>query len=73
MKLHELATKVNELMADVVEGKLSPNTPVVIINSENGGEIYLPTKVELETHYDGDVNGIPSPVGQTIWIGVIDQ
>ena len=73
MKLHELATRVNELMADVVEGKLSPNTPVAIINTENGGEIYLPREVKLETHYDGEVNCIPIPVGQTVWIEVEDQ
>ena len=70
MKLHELATKVNELMADVIEGKLSPDTPVEVLNIETGGEIYIPQGVELETHYAGDDQ--EHILNHTVWIKVVD-
>ena len=72
MKLHELNTRVTELMSDVISGPISPNAEVLIINEL--AEVQSPTALELETEYDVDGDGQRTAIAsQTLWIRAVDR
>lgn len=70
----DLVAEVNLLSAQFITGKLSPETPLAVIDRDSG-EVSVVKGLTIENHYDGpeDDEAERTLIGQTLWIEVEAQ